>query len=105
MLILLRELQYLWESKKLKWAKNLSSLLVGMHHKIRQGKIYSEKDYQRTLSKFEKLINSTIQNYNPAYTKTKEEKLAFALEKYKHLFLKFILEKEVPFDNNQAEEI
>ena len=100
---ILRELQYLWEIKELKWVRNLASLLVGVHHKIKQGKIYLAKDYQRTLNKFEKLILPTIQNYNKVYTKTKEEKLAFALEKHKHLFLKFIKEKDVPFDNNQAE--
>ena len=100
---ILRELHYLWESKKLKWTRNLSSLLVGVHHKVKHGKVYSTKDYERILSDFEKLILPTIQNYNKVYTKTKEEKLAFALEKHKHLFLKFIKEKEVPFDNNQAE--
>jgi transposase len=100
---ILRELHYLWESKKLKWTRNLSSLLVGVHHKVKHGKVYSIKDYERILSDFENLIFSTIQNYNKVYTKTKEEKLAFALEKHKHLFLKFIRKKEVPFDNNQAE--
>jgi hypothetical protein len=100
---ILRELQYLWETKELKWVRNLSNLLVGIHHQIKQGKIYSTKEYERTVTKFEKLITPTIQNYNKVYSKTKEEKLAFALEKYKHLFLKFIKEKEVPFDNNQAE--
>ena len=100
---ILRELQYLWETKELKCARNLSRLLVGIHHKIKQGKIYSTEQYERTVNKFEKLIAPTIQNYNKVYTKTKEEKLAFALEKHKHLFLKFIKEKDVPFDNNQAE--
>ena len=100
---ILRELQYLWESKELKWTRNLSNLLVGIHYKIKQGKIYSTKQYERTVKEFEKLILPTIQNYDKVYTKTKEEKLAFALEKHKHLFLKFIKEKEVPFDNNQAE--
>ena len=100
---ILRELQYLWETKELKWVRNLSNLLIGIHHKIKQGKIYSIKEYDITVKKFEKLILPTIQNYNNVYTKTKEEKLAFALEKHKHLFLRFIKEKDVPFDNNLAE--
>jgi len=100
---ILRELQYLWESKNLKWARNLSSLLSGVHHKMKLGKIYLDMDYQRILDDHEKLIEPIIKKYNLVYTKTKEEKLAFALEKHKHLFLKFIKMKEVPFDNNQAE--
>ena len=55
------------------------------------------------MKKYEQLIAPTIKNYNNIYTKTKEEQLAFALEKHKHLFLKFIATPIVPFDNNQAE--
>jgi len=100
---ILRELQYLWESKSLKWARNLSNLLSGVHRKMKFGKTYSDMDYQRILRDYEKSIEPIIKKYNPIYTKTKEEKLAFALEKHKCLFLKFIKTKEVPFDNNQAE--
>ncbi len=100
---ILRELHYLWESKELKWARDLIHLLAGVHHKINQGKKYSTQQYKRTLENFETLIAPTIKNYNSLYTKTKEERLAFALEKHKPLFLKFIKEKDVPFDNNQAE--
>ena len=100
---ILRELLYLWESKELKWARNLSNLLGGAHHKIKEGKVYYSKDYKRILKGYENIIAPIIKKYNKVFTKTKEEKLAFALEKHKHLFLKFIKEKEVPFDNNQAE--
>ncbi len=100
---ILRELQYLWESRDLKWARNLSSLLVGVHHKMKLGKSYLDIDHQRILGDYERLIGPVIKKYNPVYTKTKEEKLAFALEKHKLLFLKFIKIKDVPFDNNQAE--
>src|SRR5690606_32832090 len=40
---------------------------------------------------------------NGALKKTDEQRLAFALEKHKYLFLKFIKQIDVPFDNNQAE--
>lgn len=100
---ILRELEYLWEAKNLKWARNISCLLAGVHHKIKKGKEYTTQQYQRTLHKYEQIIAPIIAGYNPVYTKTKEEKLAFALEKHKKLFLKFIKDKEVPFDNNQAE--
>lgn len=49
------------------------------------------------------IIAPVIESYNQKYKKTKEEKLAFALEKHKHLFLKFVKDKSIPFDNNQAE--
>jgi len=100
---ILRELLYLWESKQIKWAKDLSNLLVNVHHKEKHGVVFTCQNHQNILKRWETLINPTIKNYNKVYTKTKEEKLAFALEKHKLLFLKFIKEKEVPFDNNQAE--
>lgn len=55
------------------------------------------------MKKFKKIIKPIIDNYNDVYKKTDEEKLAFSLEKHKHLFLKFIKQKQIPFDNNQAE--
>ncbi len=100
---ILRELLYLWESKEVKWAKDLSNLLVNVHHKEKQGLEFTQKQYQNILKRLGTLVSPTIKNYNKIYKKTKEEKLAFALEKHKLLFLKFIKEKEVPFDNNQAE--
>jgi len=100
---ILRELLYLWESKQIRWVKDLSNLLVNVHHKEKYGKKFTEQNYRNILKRWETLIKPTIENYNKVYTKTKEEKLAFALEKHKHLFLKFIKKKEVPFDNNQAE--
>lgn len=44
-----------------------------------------------------------IKKYAKKYTKTDEERLAFALEKHKYLILKFIEKAEILFDNNQAE--
>jgi len=66
----------------------------------KKGHQFSKIEYEKILKQYEQLIAPTIKNYNNIYTKTKEEQLAFALEKHKHLFLKFIV---VPFDNNQAE--
>jgi len=100
---ILRELLYLWESKQIKWAKDVSNLLINVHHKEKQEIEFTEKQYQNILKRLETLVSPILKNYNKIYSKTKEEKLAFALEKHKHLFLKFIKEKKVPFDNNQAE--
>ena len=84
-------------------AKDISNMLVNLNYQQKHGKEFNEKNYQNILKRWEELIAPTISGYNKIYKKTKEEKLAFALEKRKHLFLKFIKEKEVPFDNNQAE--
>ena len=100
---ILRELLYLWESKGLKWAKDLSNLLVSVYHKIKQGFCFTETQYEHIRCRWNDLISPTIKAYNEVYSKTKEERLAFSLEKNQLLFLKFIREKEVPFDNNQAE--
>lgn len=100
---ILRELFYLWETKELKWAKDLSNLLVNVHHRQKQGYEFNEKNYRNILKRYEDLIETTISTYDKTYNKTKAEKLAFALEKHKHLFLKFIKDKNVSFDNNLAE--
>lgn len=100
---ILRELFYLWETKEVKWAKDMSNLLVNVHHRKKQGKKFTAKNYDTILKRLEELVKPIIENYDKTYTKTKEEKLAFALEKHKHLFLRFIKVKEVSFDNNQAE--
>ena len=44
-----------------------------------------------------------IKNYDKKFKKTDEQRLAFALEKHKYLFLKFIKQPDVPFYNNQEE--
>ena len=44
-----------------------------------------------------------IKKHDKKYTINDEEHLAFALEKYKYLILKFIEKTEIPFDNKQAE--
>ena len=100
---ILRELLYLQEMKNLKWAEDISNLLTATYHKQKEGAIFTQENYQSILDKWEKLIAPTINSYDKKFKKTKEEKLAFALEKHKHLFLKFIVEEHVPFDNNQAE--
>lgn len=100
---ILRELLYINETSQSKWAKDLSNLLVNVHKSIKNGKMFSEKNYKNILNRYQSIIQPTLENYNKVFKKTKEEKLAFALEKHKYLFLKFIKEKEVPFDNNQAE--
>jgi transposase len=87
---------YLWETKEVKWAKDTSNLLVNVLHRQKHGKKFTKEYYQNILKRWEYLIVPTVNGYDKVYKKTKEEKLAFALEKHKHLFLKFIKEKEIP---------
>ncbi len=76
--------------------------LITANSKKKTGKGYTHKYYSKIVKKYEEFIRPILDKYNDIYTKSKEEKLAFALEKHKHLFLKFIKQAEVPFDNNQA---
>ncbi|MGY0425596.1 MAG: IS66 family transposase [Polaribacter sp.] len=100
---IVRELLYLWEVKKVKWAKDISNLLINIYHKQKHGKEFIHKNYQNILKRWEDVIQPTIKNYDKTYNKTKQEKRIFTLEKHKDLFLKFSKEKEVSFDNNQME--
>ncbi len=59
--------------------------------------------YSKIYKQYVNLIRPIIINYDGKYKKTDEQRLAFGLEKHKRLFLKFIKQAQVPFDNNQAE--
>ncbi|VAW12926.1 hypothetical protein MNBD_BACTEROID03-1445, partial [hydrothermal vent metagenome] len=91
---ILRELLYLWESRQVKWSKDLSDLLVNVHHKEKKGIVFIENQYQNILKRSEVPVSPALRNHNKVYTKTKEEKSAFALEKHKHLFLEFVRGKK-----------
>ena len=59
--------------------------------------------YSRIFKQYVNLIRPVIKYYDKKFKKTDEKRLAFALEKHKYLFLKFIKQTDLPFDNNQAE--
>ncbi|NQX84340.1 MAG: transposase [Flavobacteriaceae bacterium] len=48
-------------------------------------------------------MRPVIKNYDKTFKKIDQERLAFALEKHKYKFMKFIKNTNIPFDNNQAE--
>lgn len=100
---ILRELIYIEESCDGIWAKNMKKLFITANKKKKKGKKYTAKYYAKIVYNHEKLIRPIIENYNDKFTKTKEQRLAFALGEHKDLFLKFIKQQEIPFDNNQAE--
>ena len=100
---ILRDLVYVEEAFGADWAKRIRELLV-------RAKRDREKDpgprtsyYSRVFKKYIGHIRPIIKAYDKKFKKTDEERLAFALEKHKYLFLKFIKQPHIPFDNNQAE--
>ncbi len=100
---ILRDLVYVEEAFQANWAKEIRKLLVRAKDKKKKEYHLSSSYYARVFKKYTQVIRPIIKNYDKKYKKTDEQRLAFALEKHKYLFLKFIKQPEVPFDNNQAE--
>ena len=100
---ILRDLIYVEENFDAPWAKEIRTLLIRgknakeKHHKLKP--FY----YSSFFKKYVSIIRPVIKAYDKKFKKTDEQRLAFALEKHKYLFLKFIKQPQVPFDNNQAE--
>ena len=100
---ILRDLVYVEESFGALWAKQIKELLVRAKNKKDKDPNLKASYYPRAFKKYTSLIRPIIKAYGKKFKKTDEQRLAFALEKHKYLFLKFIKQPEVPFDNNQAE--
>lgn len=100
---ILRELNYIEEAFQAPWANKIKSLLLRAKNKKDKEHKISPSYYSRVYREYVNLIRPVIKKYDKKYKKTDEQRLAFALEKHKKLFLKFIKQPEVPFDNNQAE--
>ncbi len=100
---ILRDLVYVEEAFQANWAKEIRKLLVRAKDKKKKETHLNNSYYSRVFNKYTQIIRPIIRNYNKKYKKTDEQRLAFALEKHKYLFLKFIKQPGIPFDNNQAE--
>ena len=100
---ILRDLTYVEEAFGAGWAKKMRGLLVRAKNKKGRDPNLSSSYYSRILKKYTGLVRPVIKGYDKKFKKTDEQRLAFALEKHKNLFLKFIKQPQVPFDNNQAE--
>ena len=100
---ILRDLTYVEQRFDAKWAKQIKTLLIrAKRHKDKDPNIKSAY-YSRIYKQYVNLIRPVIKSYDKKFKKTDEQRLAFALEKHKNLFLKFIKQPNLPFDNNQAE--
>ena len=100
---ILRDLVYVEETFDAHWAKQIKELLIRAKNKKDNDPDLKASNYPRVFKKYTSLIRPIIKAYDKKFKKTDEQRLAFALEKHKYLFLKFIKQPEVPFDNNQAE--
>lgn len=100
---ILRDLTYVEERFEADWAKQIKALLIRAKIKKDKNPNILSSYYSRVFNKYIKLIRPVIQHYDKQFKKTDEQRLAFALEKHKYLFLKFIKQPQLPFDNNQAE--
>ena len=100
---ILRDLVYVEETFDAPWAEQIKELLIRAKNKKDNDPDLKTSYYLRVFNKYTSLIRPIIKAYDKKFKKTDEQRLAFALEKHKYLFLKFIKQSEVPFDNNQAE--
>jgi transposase len=100
---ILRDLVYVEEAFGAGWAGGIRKLLVRAKKDREKDPDLKASYYSKVFKKYVGLIRPVIKKYDKKFKKTDEERLAFALEKHKYLFLKFIKQPHVPFDNNQAE--
>jgi transposase len=100
---ILRDLNFVEEAFDAPWANQIKKLLVRAKNKKDEDPNIKSAYYRRIYKQYVNLIRPVIKGYDKRFKKTDEQRLAFALEKHKTLFLKFIQQAEIPFDNNQAE--
>lgn len=100
---ILRDLVYVEETFDAPWAKEIKTLLLQAKKDKEKNPNLKASYYSGVLKRYLNIIRPVIKNYDKKFKKTDEQRLAFALEKHKYLFLKFIKQPDVPFDNNQAE--
>lgn len=100
---ILRDLIYVEETFEACWAKKIRALLVKAKRDKQRNPNLKASYYSKIFNQYVNIIRPIIKGYDKKFKKTDEERLAFALEKHKYLFLKFIKQGHIPFDNNQAE--
>ncbi len=100
---ILRDLIYVEEAFNATWAKQIKKLLIKAKNDKEKNPNLKSSYYSRIFEQYVNIIRPVIKAYDKKLKKTDEQRLAFALEKHKYLFLKFIKQMDVPFDNNQAE--
>jgi len=100
---ILRNLVYIEETFDAPWAKRIRELLVKAKRDKERNPNLKASYYSKIFKQYTDTIRPVIKAYDRKFKKTDEQRLAFGLEKHKYLFLRFIKQPQVPFDNNQAE--
>ena len=100
---ILRDLVYVEETFNARWAKQIRELLIKAKKDKEQNPNLKASYYSKIFKYYVSIVRPIIKGYDKTFKKTDEQRLAFALEKHKYLFLKFIKQPIIPFDNNQAE--
>lgn len=110
----LRELEYAWEKDNQAWAKVLQSFLIQLHEKVEQeGGVLSNSKASYYRQRYRKLLQQAeLECPAPAPIKSskkgkqarsKSRNLLERLRDFEEDVLRFMVEKDVPFSNNQAE--
>ena len=100
---ILRDLTYVEERFNANWAKQIKDLLINAKPQKDNNPNTKSSYCSKVFNQYVDLIRPVIKAYNKKFKKTDGQRLAFGLEKHKYLFLKFLKQPEIPFDNNQAE--
>jgi transposase len=110
----LRELIFIFEHDKQKWAKQMIELFLEIKQSVEKAKSNGAQNLARSeIENFQKRYNEIIDHglkMNPDYDpkrkkkkKTKAQNLLHRLEKFCEQTLAFMYDFRVPFDNNLAE--
>lgn len=107
---ILRELTWIMETSQVKWAAKMKGLLEKLYLASDYGKAVVtdfakyEKSYERILKQAEKEEPlPEKRNARGKLKRTKGRNLLERMDRHKESVLRFAVEKEVPFTNNQAE--
>lgn len=105
---ILRELIYFEEQGDKPWAKEIKKLLLKAKQKKDTGLAISKSYITRVGNKYRKIVRGELQKKKHLIGKGKTKKsddhnFLIALNKYWKEILLFVMEENVPFDNNQAE--
>ena len=110
----LRELEWVIDFKKHKWAKSLKKFLIKLNIEVDEyGGILSEEIQKKRVKRYREIIKSgnpecpfympTVGSGKKKVKQTKERNLLSRLKDYEDQVLLFMTMKEVPFTNDQAE--